>query len=64
LGEEDNGVLVVAEVVVDLEVVRNLLVIHLGGHEVPFDEGAFLAGASAGQFVEAGEAVGEEAKEG
>jgi hypothetical protein len=38
LREEDDGVLVVPEVVVVLEVADDLLVVHLAGHQVPFNE--------------------------
>lgn len=40
LREEDNGVLIVAKVVVVLEVGDYLFVVHFAGHEVPFDQAA------------------------
>ena len=45
MGEEDDGVLVVSEVVVVFEVCDDLFVVHLAGHEVPFDEAARIVHA-------------------
>ena len=45
LGEEDDGVLIVSEVVVVFEVCDDLFVVHLAGHEVPFDEAARIVHA-------------------
>lgn len=45
MGEEDDGVLVVSEVVVVFEVSDDLFVVHLAGHEVPFDEAARIVHA-------------------
>lgn len=37
LGEENNRILVIAEVFILLEVVDYLIVVHFTGHEVPLD---------------------------
>ena len=48
LGEEDDRVLVIAEVFVLLEIADDLVVVHFAGHEVPLDQGALFVVAFAG----------------
>ena len=61
--EEDDGVLVVAEVFVLLEVTDDLLMVHLAGHEVPLDESASLVVALAGQLIQPGQTMSKEPEE-
>jgi hypothetical protein len=42
LGEEDDGLLRVPEVIVLLEVLNDFLVVHLAGHDVPFYHVVFV----------------------
>jgi hypothetical protein len=37
LREENNGVLVIAEIFIFLEIVDDLVMIHFAGHQVPLD---------------------------
>lgn len=64
LREKNDRVFIIAEVVVGDEVVHDFLMVHFAGHEIPLNEGAFLAGALADEFVESSESVGEESEEG
>ena len=66
LREEDNGLFIISEVVVGLEIVHNLIVIHLAGHQVPLDQAASVvhSGSVLGDVAEPDESVGEVSEEG
>jgi hypothetical protein len=38
LREENNGVFIISEVIVCLEIVDNLIVVHIACHQIPFNE--------------------------
>lgn len=65
LREENNGVFIISEVIVGLEVVHDLVVVHLAGHQVPFDQTTSVvhSGSVLSDVAEADESVGEVSKE-
>lgn len=63
--EEDDSLLIISEVVVCLEVVHDLVVVHLTSHQIPLDQTASIvySGSVFGDVTESDESVGEVSEE-
>ncbi len=65
LREKDNSIFIIPKVIIGLEVINDLIMVHLACHQIPFDKAPCIVDSSSvfGNLAEANQTIGKVSKQ-